>query len=77
MPTRLLFRDDFYLSTCEATVTAVREDGSIELDQTCFYATFRRPAGRYRLSERGDGSRIALDGDGHGRDERHHPAPPA
>ncbi len=39
MPTRLLFRDDFYLSTCEATVTAVRDDGAIELDQTCFYAT--------------------------------------
>ncbi|HXV29206.1 MAG TPA: alanyl-tRNA editing protein, partial [Sinorhizobium sp.] len=34
-----LFRDDFYLSTCEAQVTAVLEDGGIELDQTCFYAT--------------------------------------
>ncbi len=39
MPVNALFRDDFYLSTCEAVVTAVHEDGGIELDQTCFYAT--------------------------------------
>ena len=39
MPVNALFRDDFYLSTAEAIVTAVHEDGGIELDQTCFYAT--------------------------------------
>ncbi len=61
MPTRLLFRDDFYLSTCEATVTAVRDDGSIELDQTCFYATSGGQPGDTGFLERGDGSRIALD----------------
>jgi len=36
MPTLPLYRDDFYLSTAEGTVTAVREDGSIELDQRFF-----------------------------------------
>ncbi|HWU63607.1 MAG TPA: alanyl-tRNA editing protein [Ensifer sp.] len=61
MPTRLLFRDDFYLSTCEATVTAVRDDGSIELDQTCFYATSGGQPGDTGFLERTDGSRIALD----------------
>ncbi len=39
LPTTALFRDDFYLSTNEAVVTAVHADGGIELDQTCFYAT--------------------------------------
>ncbi|MGO7205428.1 alanyl-tRNA editing protein, partial [Rhizobium ruizarguesonis] len=34
MPVNALYRDDFYLSTCEAVVTAVHEDGGIELDQT-------------------------------------------
>ena len=61
MPTRLLFRDDFYLSTCEATVTAVHDDGSIELDQTCFYATSGGQPGDTGFLERADGSRIALD----------------
>lgn len=32
----LLFRDDPYLRTCEATVTAVH-DGGVELDRTIFY----------------------------------------
>ncbi|MET3612442.1 misacylated tRNA(Ala) deacylase [Rhizobium aquaticum] len=61
MPTRLLFRDDFYLSTCEATVTAVHGDGAIELDQTCFYATSGGQPGDTGFLERADGSRIALD----------------
>jgi misacylated tRNA(Ala) deacylase len=34
----LLFRDDAYLKSCEATVTAVDEDG-IRLDRTVFYPT--------------------------------------
>jgi len=61
MPTRLLFRDDFYLSTCEATVTAVHDDGAIEFDQTCFYATSGGQPGDTGFLERADGSRIALD----------------
>jgi misacylated tRNA(Ala) deacylase len=60
MPTLPLFRDDFYLSTAEATVTAVRESGAIELDQTCFYATSGGQPGDTGFLERADGSRIAL-----------------
>ena len=36
--TDVLFREDSYLKSCEATVTAVGE-GGIELDRTVFYAT--------------------------------------
>ncbi len=36
--TEELFREDSYLKTCEATVTAVSDQG-IELDRTIFYAT--------------------------------------
>jgi misacylated tRNA(Ala) deacylase len=60
MPTLPLFRDDFYLSTAEATVTAVRESGAIELDQTCFYATSGGQPGDTGFLERADGSRIEL-----------------
>lgn len=60
MPTIPLFRDDFYLSTCEATVTAVHDNGAIELDQTCFYATSGGQPGDTGFLERSDGSRIAL-----------------
>ena len=35
--TKALFRENAYLKECEATVTAVHDDG-IELDQTVFYA---------------------------------------
>ena len=37
--TEALFRDDAYLKTCEATVTAVNERGGIVLDRTIFYPT--------------------------------------
>jgi misacylated tRNA(Ala) deacylase len=60
LPTTALFRDDFYLSTNEAVVTAVHEDGGIELDQTCFYATSGGQPGDIGFLERADGSRIAL-----------------
>ncbi|MFC3072649.1 alanyl-tRNA editing protein [Shinella pollutisoli] len=59
-PTAALFRDDFYLSTCEAVVTAVHADGSVELERTCFYATSGGQPGDTGFLERGDGSRIAL-----------------
>lgn len=58
--TTALFREDFYLSTCEAVVIAVHEDGGIELDQTCFYATSGGQPGDTGFLERADGSRIAL-----------------
>ena len=60
MPVTPLFRDDFYLSTAEGTVTAVHDDGSIELDQTCFYATSGGQPGDTGFLERADGSRIEL-----------------
>lgn len=60
MPVNALFRDDFYLSTCQAVVTAVHEDGGIELDQTCFYATSGGQPGDTGFLERTDGSKIAL-----------------
>jgi misacylated tRNA(Ala) deacylase len=60
LPTTALFRDDFYLSTNEAVVTAVHEDSGIELDQTCFYATSGGQPGDTGFLERADGSRIAL-----------------
>jgi len=60
MQTLPLYRDDFYLSTAEGTVTAVREDGAIELDQTCFYATSGGQPGDTGFLERADGSKIAL-----------------
>jgi misacylated tRNA(Ala) deacylase len=39
MPVNALYRDDAYLQSCEAIVTAIHEDGGVELDQTVFYAT--------------------------------------
>ena len=39
MPVNALYRDDAYLQSCQATVTAIHEDGGVELDQTVFYAT--------------------------------------
>ena len=69
MPVNALFRDDFYLATAEAIVTAVHEDGGIELDQTCFYATSGGQPGDSGFLERADGSRIQLGITRHGTDK--------
>lgn len=53
MPVNALFRDDFYLSTAEAIVTAVHEDGGIEARPDLLLRHVRRPAGRQRLSRAG------------------------
>ena len=66
MPVNALYRDDFYLSTCEAVVTAVHDDGGIELDQTCFYATSGGQPGDTGFLERTDGSKITLGQTKHG-----------
>ncbi|MBW6420202.1 alanyl-tRNA editing protein [Rhizobium sp. XQZ8] len=66
MPVEALYRDDFYLSTAEAVVTAVHEDGGIELDRTCFYATSGGQPGDTGFLERADGSKIALGQTKHG-----------
>ncbi|MBB3977894.1 misacylated tRNA(Ala) deacylase [Rhizobium azooxidifex] len=65
-PVAALFRDDFYLATTEAIVTAVHEDGGVEFDQTCFYATSGGQPGDAGFLERADGSRIALGPTVHG-----------
>lgn len=66
MTTTALFRDDFYLSTTEAIVTGIREDGGIELDQTCFYATSGGQPGDIGFFERADGRRIEIATTRHG-----------
>lgn len=66
MTTKALFRDDFYLATAEGTVTAIHPDGTIELDQTCFYATSGGQPGDTGFLERADGSRIQLGQTRHG-----------
>ena len=37
--TEALFRDDAYLATCTATVTAINDRGGVMLDRTVFYPT--------------------------------------
>ena len=64
--TTALFRDDFYLSTTEAIVTEIGQDGGIQLDQTCFYATSGGQPGDYGSFERADGSRIEISATRHG-----------
>lgn len=64
--TKALYRDDFYLSTAEGVVTAIHEDGAIELDQTCFYATSGGQPGDTGFFERADGTRILLGQTRHG-----------
>jgi len=66
MPVEALYRDDFYLSTAEAVVTAIHEDGGIELDRTCFYASSGGQPGDTGLLERADGTKIALGQTKHG-----------
>ncbi|MGB7431822.1 MAG: alanyl-tRNA editing protein [Ahrensia sp.] len=58
--TKLLFRDDAYLSTAEGTVTAATADGAIVLDQTNFYATSGGQPGDIGFFERADGTRIEI-----------------
>lgn len=66
MPTIALYRDDFYLSTLEAIVTAVHEDGAIEFDRTCFYATSGGQPGDTGFLERQDGQKITVAQTRHG-----------
>lgn len=66
MSSQLLFRDDFYLAATEAVVTSIHEDGGVEFDRTCFYATSGGQPGDTGFIERADGSRIMLGQARHG-----------
>jgi misacylated tRNA(Ala) deacylase len=66
MAVEALHRDDFYLSTAEAVVTVIHEDGGIELDRTCFYATSGGQPGDTGFLERADGTKITLGQTKHG-----------
>ena len=57
-----LLLKDVYLSTTEALVTAVREDGGILLDQTIFYATSGGQPGDAGFFERDNGDKIEIAG---------------
>ncbi len=60
MPVKTLFREDFYLRSTEAVVSSIHDDGGIELDRTCSYATSGGQPGDTGYLERSDGSRIRL-----------------
>lgn len=66
MPVDALYRQDFTLLSCEATVTAVNADGTFELDRTCFYAASGGQPGDTGHVERADGSLVALNATRHG-----------
>lgn len=58
MTTKALFKDDAYLSTCDAEVIAINDRGGLILNQTCFYATSGGQPGDIGFIERQDGSKI-------------------
>jgi misacylated tRNA(Ala) deacylase len=59
MPVELLFRDDAYLKTAEARVTAVSESG-IELERTIFYPLGGGQMGDSGVLVRANGERIVI-----------------
>ncbi|MBO0903902.1 alanyl-tRNA editing protein [Jiella sonneratiae] len=60
--TAALFREDAYLSTVEAKVAGIRDDGGILLDRTVFYATSGGQPGDTGHFERSDGLVIRIAG---------------
>lgn len=61
MPTDCLFREDSYLTACEARVVAVTEQGGVVLDRTVFYANSGGQPGDTGALVTADGRRIAVD----------------
>ncbi|MEP0942173.1 MAG: alanyl-tRNA editing protein [Rhizobiaceae bacterium] len=59
-PTRQIFAEDAYASTCDAQVVGINELGGIILDQTVFYATSGGQPGDSGFLERADGSKIVI-----------------
>jgi misacylated tRNA(Ala) deacylase len=60
MTTTLLFRDDWYAQTAQATVTTINERGGIVLDQTLFYATGGGQPGDTGALTRQDGATVSI-----------------
>ncbi|WP_249695306.1 alanyl-tRNA editing protein [Stappia sp. WLB 29] len=58
--TDLLFRDDAYLRSCDARVTAITDRGGIVLDRTVFYATSGGQPGDSGRIELADGRQIPI-----------------
>ncbi len=55
-----LFREDGYLKSCEATVTAVSDDGGVVLDRTVFYAIGGGQPGDSGVLRTGDGREVRI-----------------
>jgi misacylated tRNA(Ala) deacylase len=76
--TTLLFRDDAYLRSCEATVTGTSERGGILLDRSVFYATSGgQPGDKGRIAWDGGGADIATTVYDEAKNVVHVPAVPA
>ena len=56
----LLFRDDAYLTTCEAKLIAVSDTGGLLFDRTVFYGTSGGQPGDNGIVTRTDGSTISI-----------------
>jgi len=67
--TEQLFRDDAYLSVCEAQVVGVNDRGGILLDRTNFYPTGGGQPGDSGKIERADGSVIEIATTVYGQDK--------
>ena len=61
-----LYRNDFYLTKCDAVVTAVHDDGTFETNRTCFYATSGGQPGDTGIARFSDGTEIRLAVTRHG-----------
>ena len=75
--TELLFRDDAYLKSCEATVVAVNDRGGIVLDRTVFYPTGGGQPGDSGVLRLADGGEVRIATPGAGGVGRRAGGPPA
>ena len=64
-----LFRDDAYLTSCEATVLGINDRGGILLDKTVFYPTGGGQPGDTGRLERADGTVIEIGATVYGADK--------
>lgn len=60
MVTKALFKNDAYLSTCDAQIIGINDRGGLILNQTCFYATSGGQPGDLGFIEREGGSKIDI-----------------